>query len=50
MIAIDQLNYEFSILDTQQKEDILEKPEDGVYVYGIFLEGSSWNFKKHIID
>lgn len=21
-----------------------------MYVYGIFLEGSSWNYKKHIID
>ena len=31
-------------------EDITEKPEDGCYIYGIYLEGSAWNYKKHIID
>lgn len=50
VIAIDQLMYEFDILDTLTYQEITEKPEYGVYIYGIFLEGTSWNYKKHIID
>ncbi|KAL4427402.1 hypothetical protein ABPG74_009674 [Tetrahymena malaccensis] len=50
IIAIDQLQYEYQILDTLTHTEITEKPEDGVYVYGIYLEGASWNHKRHIID
>lgn len=30
--------------------NIKEKPEDGCYVYGCFLEGCRWDEKKHVLS
>lgn len=49
IIAIDKLAYEYKILDTITYQDIEEKPEDGCYIYGVYLEGTRWDYKKHII-
>ena len=48
--AIDLLTFDFKILDDKKPSDISEKPENGVYVYGMFLEGARWNYEKHILD
>jgi dynein heavy chain len=49
-IAIDLLKFRFEILDTITYKDIKAKPEHGVYVYGMFLEGARWNYDKHMLD
>ena len=48
--AIDLLTFEFKILDRKKPSDITSKPENGVYVYGMFLEGARWNYEKHLLD
>lgn len=48
--AIDLLTFEFKIMDKKKPNDITTKPENGVYVYGMFLEGARWNYEKHILD
>lgn len=50
VIAIDKLSFDFKVLDTVQYTDITEKPEDGCYIYGMYLEGARWDYKKHIIN
>lgn len=42
VIAIDRLEFEYRLLDIAP-EQVKEKPEDGCYVYGIYLEGARWD-------
>ena len=43
-IPIDKLQFNFRVME--EKEAIFGKPLDGVYVYGLFLVGASWDKKK----
>lgn len=47
VIAIDRLDFDYDIRDTQQPSDITESPEDGCLIYGLFLEGCRWDYDKH---
>lgn len=42
-IPIDQLNYTFKIMEEEEPDEIDEAPEDGVYVYGLFMDGARWD-------
>jgi len=42
-IAIDKLSFGFEILAEQTSEEMTEKPEDGVYIYGLYIEGARWD-------
>jgi dynein heavy chain len=46
-IAIDRLNFSFNIKDDRTYKDIKEKPEDGCYIYGMYLEGCKWDYTNH---
>ena len=43
VIAIDRLTFDNIIYDQVSYKDIKEPVEDGVYVYGLYLEGARWN-------
>ena len=47
---IDLLTFEFDIMDNTTWDKVTEKPEDGCYVYGMFLEGARWNYETHLLD
>merc|ERR1719378_259680 len=46
-IAIDKLAFDFKFLDDITHKDIKEKPEDGCYIYGMFIEGARWDLENH---
>ena len=48
--AIDLLSFDFKIMGNTKPSDIKEKPENGVYVYGMFLEGARWNYDEDKLD
>ena len=50
IIAIDQLSFAFNYMDTMHYTEVKEKPADGVYVYGMYLEGCRWNKETHMLD
>ncbi len=47
---IDKLSFDFKIVDNKQPNEITEKPELGIYIYGCFMEGARWNYNTHLLD
>lgn len=47
---IDLLKFEFKVMDLVIPSRISEKPVDGCYVKGLFLEGAKWNYNTHMLD
>jgi len=43
MLAIDELNFDFKVYDEVEPSELQQKPEDGVFCFGMFLEGARWN-------
>ncbi|KRX11121.1 P-loop containing nucleoside triphosphate hydrolase [Pseudocohnilembus persalinus] len=45
-IPIDEIKFDFEV----QKSEPQEKPEDGAYVYGLFIEGAKWDYDNMILN
>lgn len=43
-LAIDTLTFNTIVLD-KYREDIDELPKNGLYIHGLFIEGSAWDVK-----
>jgi len=50
MIAIDQIEFSFEILEFEGPDEEYEKPEDGVYIYGLFSDGGRWDRETGLLD
>jgi dynein heavy chain len=50
VIAIDQIEFDFIVVSDENKYDLTKPPQDGVYVFGLFMEGARWDDKKEAID
>jgi len=37
-------------MDTTDPSKIEKAPEDGIYVYGLFIEGARWSFKNEVLE
>lgn len=49
-IPIDKLSFSFAIMNEEEPTEVEEAPEDGVYIYGLFMDGARWNRDEQIID
>jgi len=50
IIAIDELDFDFKMYDELQVSQVTEKPEDGCFCYGLYMEGARWNSTTHQLD
>lgn len=49
-IAIDRLSFQFVMKDEIKWQDVTAKPDDGVFCYGMYIEGCRWNYQTHQLD
>jgi len=42
-LPIDELSYDFEIMNNLDDYDLANKPENGFYAYGFYLDGASWD-------
>lgn len=47
-VPIDTLSWDFTVM-TVEENMIIEPPESGVYVRGMFLEGAGWDRKNAVL-
>lgn len=48
-IAIDKLEFAFTILEAERADEIEESPEQGVYIWGLYLDGARWDRENEIL-
>lgn len=49
-VAIDLIDYDFIIISDESKYDLTKPPPDGVYVFGLFVEGCRWCTDKEALE
>lgn len=48
-MAIDTVGWDFHIQDHMEKDSVGTSPENGVYIWGLYLEGARWDNDAHVI-
>ena len=48
-VAIDMLNFSFKVLE-EDHDQVESHPKDGVYIYGLFMDGARWDRGENTID
>jgi dynein heavy chain len=49
-IAIDQIEFQFDILEYETADEEFDRPDDGVYIYGLFSDGGRWDRDSGLLE
>lgn len=50
VIAIDQIELDFCVISDESKYNLEKPPEDGVFIFGLFVEGARWDHKMEALE
>jgi dynein heavy chain len=50
IVAIDQIDFGFTVISDESKYRLDQAPEDGVYIHGLYVEGCRWDDRKEALD
>lgn len=48
-MPIDTIVFDYQVMK-QTKEELTSRPNDGIYIHGLFLEGARWNSKSGVLE
>ncbi len=48
-VAIDELSYDYELYNLTEQDNLKDRPADGAYIKGLFLEGAGWDFDKKVL-
>jgi hypothetical protein len=43
------VNFEVQVVDHRTTAQLKQKPDKGVYIHGIYIEGARWDSKMHVL-
>ena len=49
-IAIDELAFSFEVMEYETSAEVEERAKDGVYIYGVYMDGARWNREQKCVD
>ena len=49
-LPIDECNFDFEVLAPSAQGEIHQGPEDGAYMWGLFIDGARWDPASHALD
>ena len=49
-VSIDSLSYETPVMTSHEKSSITSHPRDGVYAFGLSIEGATWNYPGGVLE
>ena len=49
-IPIDELGFEFDVLEAENPDQLEDVVESGVVIHGFFMDGARWNREEPCID
>lgn len=48
--AIDLISFSFDVKKDTDPTLIKAAPEDGIYIYGLYIEGAKWSIENEILE
>uniref|UniRef100_A0A7S1SD79 Dynein heavy chain n=1 Tax=Alexandrium catenella TaxID=2925 RepID=A0A7S1SD79_ALECA len=49
LIPVDQLSFEFSMVETEDAQELETAPEEGIYIHGLFMDGCAWDYEDMVL-
>ena len=49
-LPIDTISFETCVMRVESEKEITERPVDGCYIHGLFLEGCRWDCRLHCLE